>query len=399
MQTTSLSTTFNIFAKDHLEVAREVATAIATQATQYDIEAGLPTEEIAILKKSGLLLLPIPREYGGAGATWPQLYRVVRIIAGASGSIGQIYSNHIGLVNATVALGHPGQAEQVYRETAQHNWLWANALNARDGRLKIEATSEGFRVNGVKSFGTGCAVSDRNLIAAVMDGAEMPILFTVPGDHADVHYNEDWHNMGQRRTVSGSYRFDNVQVNPKDIVGPPANTTSAFPALVFSIAQLTKVNTYLGIAEGALQAARDYTLTQARPWQGSGVEKSSQDPYILHQYGELWAELQAAIALADTAADQVQWGWNKATDLTFDDRGKIAIAIATAKTIAIKAGLTVTNQIFDVMGARATSSRYGFDRYWRDLRTFSLHDPRAYKSREIGNWFLNREFPTPSQYS
>lgn len=399
MQTTSLSITSNVFVKDYLTVAQQVADAIAVNANQYDTAAGLPTEEIALVKASGLLLLPIPREYGGAGASWPQLYRVVQILASASGSIGQIYGNHIALVNAAVALGRPGQAEQSYRVTAQNNLLWANALNGRDARLKIAAVPDGFRVYGIKSFGTGCAVGDINVIAAVMDGVEMPIVFTVPGDRAGIHYNDDWHNMGQRRTVSGSYRFEDVQVSPEDIVGPPADPTSIFPALVFSISQMSKVYTYLGIAEGALQAAKDYTLNQARPWQASGVEKSSQDPYILQQYGELWADLQAAIALADKAAQQVQWGWDKGTRLTFEDRGEIAIAIAAAKIQAIKAGLKVTNEIFDVMGARATSSRYGFDRYWRDLRTFSLHDPRAYKSREVGNWFLNQEYPIPSQYS
>ena len=176
-------------------------------------------------------------------------------------------------------------------------------------------------------------------------------------------------------------------------------STSAAPTLVFSLSQMSKVFTYLGIAQGALDAAREYTLTASRPWQGCGVDRASQDPYILQKYGELWAELQAAIALADQAAQKVQQGWDLGTRLTAKDRGEIAIAVAAAKTVAIKAGLAITNEIFEVMGARATASRYGFDRYWRDLRTFSLHDPRAYKHKEIGNWFLNQEYPVPSQYS
>ena len=399
MQTVSSTQPADVFAKDYLTVAQEVAAAIAAEALGHDIDAGLPVEEVAQLKASGLLLLPVPREYGGAGASWPELYRVVQTLAGASGSIGQIYANHIGLVNAAVALGRPGQAEHAYQVTAQHNLLWANALNARDARLKIEAVGEGYRVNGVKSFGTGVAVGDINVIGAVMEGQEMPVVFIVPGDRDGVTYNHDWYNMGQRRTVSGSYYFNDVQVDPAEIVGPPANVTSALPALIFTIAQLGKTYTYLGIAEGALNAAKDYTLNQSRAWQGSGVEAASQDPYILQQYGELWAELQAAIALADKAADQVQRGWDKGTDLTYEDRGEVAIAVAAAKIQAIKAGLRVTNEIFDVMGARASSSRYGFDRYWRDLRTFSLHDPRAYKGREVGNWFLHQEYPVPSQYS
>jgi len=279
MQTTSPIETSNISTRDYLTVAEEVAANLAANAIQYDAEAGLPTEEVSMLKESGLLLLPVPREYGGAGASWPQLYRVVQILA------------------------------------------------------------------------------------------------------------------------SGSYSFDNVQVSPEDIVGPPQDMTSAFLTLVFSLSQMSKVFTYLGIADGALNAAREYTLTMSRPWQGSGIEQASQDPYILQKYGELWADLQAAIALADQGARKIQQGWDKGTSLTAEGRGEIAIAVAAAKTVAIKAGLSVTNEIFEVMGARATSSRYGFDRYWRDLRTFSLHDPRAYKHKEIGNWFLNQEYPVPSQYS
>jgi hypothetical protein len=51
------------------------------------------------------------------------------------------------------------------------------------------------------------------------------------------------------------------------------------------------------------------------------------------------------------------------------------------------------------MGARSTSARYGFDRFWRNLRTHSLHDPVAYKQREVGRFQLLGEFPEPSFYS
>jgi alkylation response protein AidB-like acyl-CoA dehydrogenase len=51
------------------------------------------------------------------------------------------------------------------------------------------------------------------------------------------------------------------------------------------------------------------------------------------------------------------------------------------------------------MGARATANHYGFDRYWRNLRIFTLHDPVDYKIRTIGNWVLNNQFPTPDFYS
>ncbi|PSN75707.1 monooxygenase, partial [filamentous cyanobacterium CCP4] len=311
-----------------------------------------------------------------------------------------LYANHVSLVAVPEAIGRPGQAEHYYRLTAQHNLFWANAINGLDARLKITPAPEGgFRVNGVKSFGTGVAAADISLIGAMPEGGDQPLVFAMPKDRLGWAYNHDWDNMGQRRTASGSYRFENVVVNADELIGPPPVPESAFPTLIFLVSQMGKVFTYLGIAEGALKAARNYTISESRPWMFSGVESASQDPFILHRYGEAWVQLQAAIALADQAAEQIQMGWQKKTALTFAERGEIAIAVAAAKAVAITAGLAITNQIFDGMGARATASRHGFDRYWRDLRTFTLHDPVAYKFRDVGNYVLNGEYPAPSQYT
>jgi alkylation response protein AidB-like acyl-CoA dehydrogenase len=59
----------------------------------------------------------------------------------------------------------------------------------------------------------------------------------------------------------------------------------------------------------------------------------------------------------------------------------------------------VTSRVFEVMGARATSARHRFDRFWRNARTLTLHDPLDYKVREIGDWVVNGRYPTPSFYS
>jgi len=109
--------------------------------------------------------------------------------------------------------------------------------------------------------------------------------------------------------------------------------------------------------------------------------------------------LKAAIGLADEASRQLQTAYEKGDALTHAERGDVAIAVSAAKVFATKAGLDITTCMFEVMGARSTSAKYGFDRYWRDLRTFTLHDPVDYKIRDIGNWVLNHEFPIVTQYS
>ncbi len=79
----------------------------------------------------------------------------MQILSKADGSVGQLFSNHLQLL----ALGHVSgtslQKELFYRETAQNELFWANAINTRDTRLKIHPEGNHFRVNGIKAFGTG----------------------------------------------------------------------------------------------------------------------------------------------------------------------------------------------------------------------------------------------------
>lgn len=49
--------------------------------------------------------------------------------------------------------------------------------------------------------------------------------------------------------------------------------------------------------------------------------------------------------------------------------------------------------------SNATSASAGLDRFWRNLRTHSLHDPVDYKLLDLGEWVLNGQAPTPSFYS
>ena len=69
------------------------------------------------------------------------------------------------------------------------------------------------------------------------------------------------------------------------------------------------------------------------------------------------------------------------------------------KVAAGRCALDVTGRMFEVMGARATSARYRFDRFWRNARTLTLHDPLDCKLREVGDWALNRRYPTPGFYA
>jgi alkylation response protein AidB-like acyl-CoA dehydrogenase len=380
-------------------IARDLSQEFAQTAVERDRAAGPPIEEVARLKETGLLSLVVPKEYGGIGATWAEALKVVQELSKADGSIGQLYGNHLNLTTLGHVSGTPTQKELFYRETAQQQLFWANAINTRDTRLTIAPDGDHFIVNGVKGFGTGVAVADRRVFTALQNGVELPILFVIPKEREGLVAAQDWDNFGQRRTDSDSFQFQDVRVEQNEIFGYPNPPTHAFSTFLGIIAQLTKTYVYLGIAEGALANAQAYTQSTTKPWITSGVSSATQDPYILHHYGEFWVELQAAIAFADQVAQKVQAAWEKDGSLTLEERGGVAIDVFASKAIATRVGLNLSTRIFEVLGSRATATHYGFDRYWRDLRTFTLHDPVDYKLRDIGNWFLNGEFPVITQYS
>ena len=73
--------------------------------------------------------------------------------------------------------------------------------------------------------------------------------------------------------------------------------------------------------------------------------------------------------------------------------------VASVKVVATDTALRVTNGVFEVTGARATAAKVGLDRFWRDVRTHTLHDPVAYKKEELGRYVLQGQIPTPTWYT
>ncbi len=184
-----------------------------------------------------------------------------------------------------------------------------------------------------------------------------------------------------------------------DLLLDPGPLSTPFACLRPLIAQLHFANVFLGIAEGAFEEARKYTLEETRPWFRSTSPHNNQDPYILSHYGDFWVALQSTRLLVERAGSVLDTAWAKGSALTGEERGEVAIAIATAKVSASRNGLELCSKVFEVTGARATHASVALDRHWRNLRTQSLHDPLDYKLQELGDWALNGTPPIPTFYS
>ncbi|MFD6439253.1 acyl-CoA dehydrogenase family protein [Peribacillus sp. NPDC060186] len=385
---------------DYLEIANNLAKEFAKTAIERDKRGGTAKFERDLLRESGLLSLMIPKSLGGKGEDWKTVLQLTRELAKVDGSIAHLFGYHFLCLTSVHLFGSPFQKEKLYKETAEKNLFWGNAFNPRDENLLLKQENSQWILNGKKSFCSGAKDSARLLISAKSTGFDRPVIAVIPTNRKGIIIQDDWDSFGQRQTDSGTVIFNEVLLKKEEVLDYyEQDLQSLFPTLRTHIAQTILVHVMLGVAEGAFEEAKSYTKNVTRPWLTSYVEDATSDPYTIRHYGELFVQLKASAALAQNAADALQNVWEKEWTLNEQERGECGITIATAKVSVAKTALEVTNRMFDVMGARATSARYQYDRFWRNIRTHSLHDPIDYKIRDIGNWALNSRLPEITPYS
>ncbi len=383
-----------------LQTARLLAAEFALTAVERDERGGTPKTERDALRQSGLLALSIPTQCGGLGARWSDTLGIVREFAKVDSSIAHVFGFHH-LMLATVRLfSRPDQWQPWFEQTARKNWFWGNALNPLDTRTVVKDFSGWREFSGKKSFCSGASDSEMLIASAVDESAGGKLLIAaIPSGRSGITLHNDWNNIGQRQTDSGSASFERVRVEESELLLDPGPLSTPFACLRPLIAQLTFTHMFLGIAEGAFDEARNYTLTETRAWHKSSAEDVRQDPYVLHHYGEFWVALEGVRLLVERASELLDQAWAKGPSLSETERGQLAIAIATAKVAATRQGLELCSRLFEVTGARSTHASLRLDRHWRNLRTQSLHDPVDYKLHELGDWALNQSLPIPTFYS
>lgn len=385
-----------------LAAAETIAARLAEDVVARDAANANPIEEVRMIREAGLLPILVPAELGGAGLEWAAVLRVVRPILRADASIGHALAYHYLNSWRTILNERADRVRALWADTARHQWFWGGAGNPRDEGLVLTPDGDGFRVSGRKFFATGAAVADKITASGTRADTGQRLAIVIDGRGEGVTHPLDWQNMGQRLSASGSVIFEDVAVPAAQVLGDSDQEGASyrpFSSLSILFFQLLLSHIHVGIAEGAIEAATEYARTATKPWPTSGVDSALKDPYILGTLGELVASTRASDALVwratDRAAAAVARGW----ELTDEERGELAVEIGAAKVDSTRTVLDVTSRAFELTGARATTTSRGFDRFWRNARTITLHDPVAYKSRELGEHALTGAYPTPSRYS
>lgn len=386
---------------DATAVAEQLAGVFAEQAAARDAERGLPHDQVQALKRSGLLALSVPTEYGGIDAPATTVAEVFRLLAHGDPSLAQIPHSHYTFLEALRLQGTEAQQEFFFR-LVRDGALFANAQTERGPHAvnvdstTLTVTDDGAQVlTGRKFYATGALFADWLIVrASVSDGSgEEPgpstpkVIVFVPRDARGLQIVDDWDGMGQRTTASGTVVLDEVLVTAEHVV--PFSPIFDRPTVYGAHAQLLHAAIDVGIATGAL-AEGVRQAAKARPHFEANVDSATEDPTLIQVAGEVSVTVRGAQALLAEAARELD---TARVDLTEDSAAAASVAVAVAKVAAARAALESSSVLFELGGTRSASATGNLSRYWRDARTHTLHDATRWKLQHIGRYLLSGTRP------
>lgn len=387
---------------DPVAIAREIATNVAQEAGRRDLEHILPYEAFALIRRSGLAALRVPRRFGGWGASFRDTARVYLELSKADPNVAQAFIPHVTSVERLAIQGTEEQKRHFFpKVVAGELFGVANAELGGSVRGAVGTTltrdGAGFRLNGRKFYSTGSLFSQHLRITAVTEeGARVAVL--IPRDRPGVTLLDDWDGMGQRTTASGTTELDNVEVLEGEIMRP-ARWQGLNRDYSDSGVHLLHAGLEVGVALAVLDDAVDYARTRSRTVRESGVERAAQDPFIQHTVGLIATRAHAAEAFYLHAADLIDRVADApAHGITDPARletlvAEAAVVVSQIKIFAAEAALKTAEALYEVGGASITRSDANYDRHWRNARTHTTHDPLAYRAKALGAWFLDGVIP------
>ncbi|MGH8780120.1 SfnB family sulfur acquisition oxidoreductase [Paraburkholderia sp.] len=375
---------------DAIAAAHALAQRLVKDAAVRDRERRLPHEEIEWFSQSGLWAITVPKVYGGAGVSFVTLTEVVKIVAAADPSLGQLPQNHYGLVDVIALTGTDEQKRFFFGEILNgrrfgNGFSEKGTKHVLDLKTRVRRDGDQYVVDGTKFYSTGALFAHYVPVLGLDDDRKGWLAY-IPKGTPGLSVIDDWSGFGQRTTASGTVVLENVRVPASHVF--PAHRVSDFPTLNGPISQIIQAAIDAGIARAAVDDTLTFVRTRSRPWIDSKVERASDDPLTLREIGHLHIQLHAAEALLERAARTLD-DIAAQHDTSEDDVARASVAVGEAKVLTTEIALLASEKLFELAGTQATLAEHNLDRHWRNARTHTLHDPVRWKYHLVGNYYLN----------
>ncbi|WP_158784071.1 acyl-CoA dehydrogenase family protein [Pantoea sp. BAV 3049] len=376
---------------------RPLFARIREGAIERELQHQLPFEQIEWLKKSGFTALRVPQQYGGSGITLPELFNLLTELGEADSNLVQSIRGHLGFVE-NVLNSEDSQRREKWLpllgrgEIVGPAWSEAGDTKQQAFSTRIQPTGNQWRLDGKKFYTTGSLYSDW-IDVGLTDEKGETVAVTVSRTAPGVSVIDDWNGFGQTLTASGTAIFDNVLLGENEIY--TENKFRYAPAFY----QLIHLATLAGIGRAQSGELASLVAARKRTYSIGNGPRVAQDPQILQVVGRVRGAAYASGAIVQKSAEALQLAFNARLQGDEQQETQVnAIAeleVSQSLNVVTDLILNATTIVFDALGASATLRPLALDRFWRNARTLSSHNPRIYKDRIVGDFAVNGTLPPP----
>lgn len=351
-----------------LAAVHRLAPALAGRAAGHDRDGSFPADDLADLRRAGLVGLMVPARLGGPGAGFADYAKVAVELGAAHGSTALIVNMHASVTGALAstpeelarALGAPDSffaaRDRILSAALAGAW-YAVAMSERGVGSRLSALTTryapvegGWRITGEKSFVSGAGHAAGYLVAARAGDGRISQFLVPAGPGLTVR--PAWDSLGMRATASHDLLLD--------VVVPTDALLGGIEGLALPLAQLmpqwlvaSYAAVYVGVARSAVQAAVSH-LTER------GLHRL---PAVRARIGRA----DAAVAASQLAVLEAARRVDEAPGTPETNRW-----VWRAKLLAGETAMTVASSMLEAAGTSASRRGHPLERIFRDARCGSL---------------------------
>jgi alkylation response protein AidB-like acyl-CoA dehydrogenase len=353
---------------------------IAPKAAEIDRTCEFPRDTFEKMGKLGLLGIPYPEEWGGAGADYLSYAIAVEEVAKVCGSTALGMAAHTTLGCGPLHhFGSEEQKEKFLRRLTTGEMLGAYGLTEPNsgsdaGGMQTRGVRNGSEwvINGQKAWMTNGGVAGLYTVTAVTDPEKRTdgiTAFLVEKGAAGVEIGSDYEKLGCRGSNTVEFYLSDCRVADDMVLGEVNEGFKQFMEIL-NMGRISIGAMALGLAQAALDQAAKYSLER-------------------EQFGRPIGKFQAiAFMLADTATEVEAARLLVYQSAVLKDRGEpYAIAASKAKLFASEVSQRVCNRAIQIHGGYGYSKEFPVERYLRDAKLTEIGEGTS----EIQRMIISRD--------
>ena len=338
---------------------------VAPGAVERDRTKAFPTEIFKQLADLGIMGLPFPEKYGGAGADTISFAIATEELSRVCASTGITYSAHISLGGAPIYLfGTEEQKEKYLTQICSGDSFGAFGLtepnagsDAGGTETKAELEDGEFVINGSKVFITNASYAKFLAITAITkieNGKKEISAIIVPTDAPGFTIKSDYEKMGLNASNTTELIFENVRVPEGNLLGVRGNGFKQFLTTLdggrIGIAAMA-----VGIAQGALNKSIQYVKER----------KQFGKPLSAFQITQFKiADMALKIELARTMVYKAAW--------LKDQNRPFGKEASMAKLYATEMAMEICDEAIQLHGGYGYMKEYEVERFLRDAKLLEI---------------------------